>query len=90
MWRVELTKRARKQLLKLPKNAQRNIARALRQKLSVNPDLYLSRLSGYKENLYKFRVNDYRVLCTKHDEELVVIAVAVGHRKDVYRTTLLN
>lgn len=90
MWRIKLTKKAKKQLSKLPRNIQKIIAEAVDEKLLTNPDLYLSKLSGYKENLYKFRVNDYRVLCTKHDEELVVIAVAVGHRKDVYRTALLN
>ena len=92
MWRVELTKKARKQLLKLPKNVQENIVRALRRKLSIAPDIYLSPLSGYKGNLYKFRVNDYRVLCAKHDEKLVVMAVAIGHRKDIYRiaTALLK
>lgn len=90
MWRVELTKKARKQLLKLPKNVQENIVRAMRQKLSVAPDIYLSRLSGYKENLYKFRAGDYRLLCTKHDEKLVVIVIAAGHRKNIYRTRLLN
>lgn len=90
MWRIKLTKKAKKQLSKLPRNIQKIIAEAVDEKLLTNPDLYLSKLSGYKENLYKFRVNDYRVLCTKHDEELVVIAVAVGHRKDVYRSALLN
>lgn len=90
MWRIKLTKKAKKQLSKLPRNIQKIIAEAVDEKLLTNPDLYLSKLSGYKENLYKFRVNDYRVLCTKHDEELVVIAVAVGHRKDVYKTALLN
>lgn len=90
MWRIKLTKKAKKQLSKLPRNIQKIIAEAVDEKLLSNPDLYLSKLSGYKESLYKFRVNDYRVLCTKHDEELVVIAVAVGHRKDVYSTTLLN
>ncbi len=90
MWRVELTKKARKQLLKLPGDIRENIVGALRRKLSVDPDFHLSRLSGYKGNLYKFRVGDYRVLCAKREEKLVVVAVAVGHRKDIYRKKILN
>jgi mRNA interferase RelE/StbE len=42
------------------------------------------KLSG-KENLYRLRVGRYRVVYSVSDEELVVVIVRVGHRKDVYR-----
>ena len=72
---------AEKQFSKLPRNIKKNIAKAIREKLSVDPDSYLSRLSGPKRNYYKFRVNDYRLLCFKLDKELVIAVIAVGHRK---------
>ena len=90
MWRVELTKKARKRLLKLPGDIRENIVGDMRRELSVDPDFHLSRLSGCKGNLYKFRVGDYRVLCAKREEKLVVVAVAAGRRKDIYGKRILN
>jgi len=34
---------------------------------------------------YRIRVDRYRVIYSVGDEELVVVVVRVGHRKDVYR-----
>lgn len=34
--------------------------------------------------LWRYRVGDYRVLCQIRDGELLVLVVAVGHRRDVY------
>ena len=86
MWEVKFTGKAETQFSKLPKNIKENIAKAIREKLSVNPDFYLSRLSGPMKNYYKFRVDDYRLLCFKLDKELVIAVIAVGHRKNIYRT----
>jgi len=34
---------------------------------------------------WRVRVGDYRVICEIHDDRLVVLIVAIGHRKDIYR-----
>ncbi len=34
---------------------------------------------------YRVRVGDYRILYTIDDGVLLVVVVAVGHRRDVYR-----
>lgn len=88
MWEVELTKKARKHLHKLPRNIQEKITKAIEEKLSVNPDLHLSRLSGYKGSFYRLRVNDYRLLCTKQDREKTILIIAIRHRKDIYRAKI--
>lgn len=86
MWEVRFARKARKQISKLPKNVQENITKAAEEKLSPNPDFYLSRLSGYKKNFYKFRVNDYRLLCLKGDKEITIISVS--HRRSIYKTEI--
>lgn len=53
--------------------------------LSTNP-----RPSGCKklagsEGVYRIRVGHYRVLYQVKDRELIVLVVAVGHRREVYR-----
>lgn len=37
------------------------------------------------EYLWRIRVGDYRVIYTVRDQELVILVVSIGHRKDVYR-----
>lgn len=38
-------------------------------------------LAGY----WRYRVGDWRVICEIRDHELVIVAIAVGHRSAVYR-----
>ena len=42
------------------------------------------KLSG-RGDLYRIRVGRYRVVYTVGDDELVVLIIRVGHRKNVYR-----
>ncbi len=34
---------------------------------------------------WRYRVGDYRILCEIQDERLTVLAVDLGHRREVYR-----
>ena len=38
-----------------------------------------------EDDLYRIRVGDYRVIYTVKDEELIVLVLRVGHRREVYR-----
>jgi len=42
------------------------------------------KLAG-EQDRYRVRVGRYRVIYSIGDEELLVVVVRVGHRKDVYR-----
>ena len=79
---IILTKRAEKQLDKLPDNIAEPIIEAIGD-LSKNP-----RPNGYK-NLksrdgYRIRIGDYRVIYEVFDDELVIDVIKLGHRKDIY------
>ncbi len=39
---------------------------------------------GDKKGLWRYRIGDYRTMCKLEDELLVIVAVTVWHRKDVY------
>ena len=30
-------------------------------------------------------VGDYRLICEIHDNELIILALATGHRRDIYK-----
>ncbi len=86
MRKVEFSEKAAKQLARLPGNIQQSIVKAIEERMLVDPDSYLSRLSGHMGSFYRFRVGNYRLLCLKREEEIFVMAV--GHRKDIYRSML--
>ncbi|HBS91066.1 MAG TPA: type II toxin-antitoxin system mRNA interferase toxin, RelE/StbE family, partial [Erysipelotrichaceae bacterium] len=38
-----------------------------------------------KKGQHKYRIGNYRVICTLSHHELLVVAIRVGHRKDMYQ-----
>ena len=87
-WSVEFTATAEKQLLKLDKPWQALIVDYLEDEVAqlADPRLKGKALVGDKKGLWRYRVGDYRILCQLLDSELVIVAVTIGHRKDVYKT----
>jgi mRNA interferase RelE/StbE len=87
IWRVEITRTAEKQIQKLNRTAQETIIRFLRERLQPadNPRQWGKPLHGDKGGLWRYRVGDYRLICDIQDEQVVVLVLRVGHRKDVYR-----
>lgn len=43
-------------------------------------------LQGNRKGLWRYRVGDYRVICEILEDRLVILVVAIGHRRDVDRT----
>ena len=41
-------------------------------------------LKGELGEFWRYRVGDYRILCEIRDDELVILAATIGHRRDVY------
>lgn len=76
--------RAAKELSKLDKPAARRIANAV-DGLAREPRPPGARsLVGYP-GLWRVRISDYRVVYSIKDAELIVLALRVAHRRDVYR-----
>jgi mRNA interferase RelE/StbE len=81
---VQYDPTAMKELLRLDKPIARRIARAV-DGLAVQPRPQGARpLVGYP-GLWRIRIGDYRVISAIKDAELVVLALRVAHRRDVYR-----
>ncbi len=85
-WKLIFTKRAEKDLKALSFDVQKIIASAINAKLLENPELALIELKGKLKGIYKFRVGNYRILCEKRTKELVIIALKIGHRRDIYKS----
>ncbi len=47
--------------------------------------IIILRLKGDKNQLWCYRVGDYRIIYSFNESELWVLVVHVAHRKEVYR-----
>ncbi|MCI9129427.1 MAG: type II toxin-antitoxin system RelE/ParE family toxin [Eggerthellaceae bacterium] len=85
-WRLGFSKKADKQLSKLNPGVSRVLVSWLLKHLDncEDPRAYGKPLKGPLSSLWRYRIGDYRVLCEIRDEELLVLAIEIGHRRDVY------
>ena len=86
-WTIEYTETARRQLRKLEKSAARRILNYMDQRVAPLEDARImgKALRGPLGEFWRYRVGEYRVVCQFHDQELRVLVVRVGSRKDIYR-----
>lgn len=61
-----------------------HIVKKVESHLSKDPSNLGKPLTANLSGLYRYRVGDYRIIYQIIKNELVVIVVSVGHRKDVY------
>ena len=84
MYRVEFASRAQRMFRNLPADVQRRLDPAI-QALSQDPrPSGCKKLSG-EESVWRIRVGDYRIVYQIRDNELLVLVVKVGHRREIYR-----
>lgn len=87
VWRVEFDRTAARELGRLGTDAERRVLRYLRDRISVaeDPRRLGHALTGDLKGLWRYRVGDYRIVAAIEDNRFVVLVVAVGHRREVYR-----
>lgn len=83
---VVFTENARKQLKKLDRYTNSIIIAWIEKNLvgCTNPRLHGKPLVGNHAGKWRYRIGDYRLICEIHDDELVILALTVGHRRDIY------
>jgi mRNA interferase RelE/StbE len=85
-WKVELSPRTLNQLEKLDKSVSRRILKFLYERVEKldDPRTIGGRLQGTLSGLWRYRVGDYRLICSLEDDRLVVLVLRIGHRREVY------
>jgi mRNA interferase RelE/StbE len=86
-WKVDLSPTALKQLGKLDKSVSRRVLNFLRQRVEKldDPRQIGQKLQGTLSEFWKYRVGDYRLICSLEDDRLVVLVLRIGHRREVYK-----
>lgn len=83
-YRVEVFPPAARRMRKLDAPARRRVQAAI-ELLAVDPRPAGARQLVGGAGEWRVRTGDYRIVYEIHDDVLLVLVVAVGHRKDIYR-----
>ena len=84
---VLFTQKAKKQLSKLDRNTAKLIASWLKKNLEgcVNPRIHGKVLVANKAGQWRYRVGDYRILAEIRDEEVIILVLQIGLRREIYK-----
>jgi mRNA interferase RelE/StbE len=83
-YRVALLPSAAKEFDRLPGEVKGRVRRALAA-LATDPRPHGSRKLAGGHDYHRIRVGAYRVLYEIRDQDLLVLVIAIGHRREVYR-----
>lgn len=86
-WTIEFDSIAEREFNHLDKSVAQRISKFLFQRLArlEDPRQIGERLQGPLREYWKYRVGDYRLVCTIENDRLLVIVLRVGHRREIYR-----
>jgi mRNA interferase RelE/StbE len=83
-YRIEFLKTAKKELAKLPQQIQKRIAAKI-DTLLLDPYPSDSKKLKNGNGRFRIRVGDYRIIYRLEDDQLVILVIKIGHRRDVYK-----
>jgi mRNA interferase RelE/StbE len=87
-WKVELTRAAERDLDKLDPSVARRILKFLHERVAQldDPRTLGEALSGPRlGECWKYRVGDYRLICSIEDAKVLILVLRLGNRREVYR-----
>jgi mRNA interferase RelE/StbE len=84
-WRIEFARSAEKELTKLDPQVALRILRFLKERVTSDPRGVGEPLKGELSEFWRYRIGDYRLYTTIQDENVTVLVVKVGHRREIYR-----
>lgn len=84
-YRLDFSPTAARQLRKLDTAARRRVQAAI-ELLADNPRPPGAKKLVGGDGEWRVRTGDYRIVYEIQDQVLLVLVLAVGHRRDIYRT----
>ncbi len=84
MFKIELTRKAEKELMQLDKPARRRIKKKLAWYISHDdPLVFADTLTDFTAGQYRYRIGDYRVIFEVRGNTIYI--TKVNHRREIYR-----
>ena len=83
---VETTARFDKEFKKLDRYTQRMIKAWIEKNLidCEDPRTHGKGLTANRSGQWRYRIGEYRLICFIEDEKLIILALSIGHRSDIY------
>lgn len=85
-YHLEITVRFEKEFKKLDKYTQRMIKSWISKNIMncEDPRIHGNGLAANRSEQWRYRIGDYRLICLIDDNQFVMLALEIGHRKDIY------
>lgn len=84
-WTLEFDAAARRNLRKLPMRIGSQIVDKLEEIAKAeNPRVRGKAMAGQYSGHWRYRIGDYRAIARIEDKRMVIVVIAVGHRREVY------
>lgn len=85
-YKLEFTRDVQKQFRKMYKHQTNLLTRWLYQHVdgTDDPSKQGKALKGKHKGQWRYRAGNYRIIVEIKDDRLIVLAVQVGHRKNIY------
>ena len=86
-YRVRYTTRVIKELKKLDIYTRRMVFTWIEKNLEgcENPRAHGKALTANLKGKWRYRIGDYRLLCHIEDDNLIILALTIGHRREIYQ-----
>jgi addiction module toxin, relE/stbE family len=84
MYNLVPTPHFARQFKKLDKFTQKKIKSYL-ENISDNPRSRGKMLQANRSGQWRYRIGDYRVIVNIQDEKLIILALEIGHRREIYK-----
>ena len=88
MYSIETTAMLDREFRKLDRYTQRMIKAWIEKHLvsCEDPRKHGKGLTANRSGQWRYRIGDYRLICEIQDQELIILALTVGHRRKIYET----
>ena len=83
MYKIYIEKTAQKSLSKIDRRNQTRIINSIRSLAKEARPVNSKKLKG--RNAYRIRIGNYRIIYEIKQNELIILIVAIGHRRNIYR-----
>ena len=85
-WRIETTARFDREFKKLDRYTQRMVKAWIEKHLVScdDPKVHGKGLTANRSGQLRYRIGDYRMICLIEDEKLIILALSIGHRSNIY------
>lgn len=85
-YKVEYLPKVYKTLEKLDRFTRRIIIEWIEKNLvdTEDPRKYGKPLAADRVGQWRYRIGDYRVIAKIEDDKLIILVIAIGHRREIY------